>query len=114
MGNKVQIRRLLWLALLLAMAFVGLGYRLVDLQALRHDELKVKAQENTQQEYVFEPRRGDILDIKRNALATTVLVKSVCADPTLILTNHAEVARVLAPLLEESETQLDRLLTPKL
>jgi cell division protein FtsI/penicillin-binding protein 2 len=105
---------LLWLALLLAIAFLGLGYRLVELQALRHDELKVKAQQNTQQEFVYEPRRGDIFDVKGNPLATTVLVKTVCADPTFILTNQVEVAHVLAPLLEESETRLIQLLTPRL
>ena len=37
-----------------------LGYRLVDLQVLRHGELSEKAESNTRREFVFEPRRGDI------------------------------------------------------
>ena len=44
---------------LLGLAFAGLGYRLVDLQVLRHDELAQLAQQNTQREYLpgAAPRR---------------------------------------------------------
>ena len=48
MARRVQYRRLLTLTLLLVTAFAGLGYRLVDLQAIRHDELSARAQLNTQ------------------------------------------------------------------
>src|SRR4051812_15030169 len=106
MPKRLQYRRLLMLALLLAAAFAGLGYRLVDLQVLRHQELSVKAQQNTQHELQLEPRRGDILDCKGNLLATSVFVKTLCADPTLIGNRQADVARVLAPLLELNEAQL--------
>ena len=75
MAKRLQYRRLVWLALLLCLAFAGLGYRLVDLQVLRHEELSAKAQQNTQREFLLEPRRGDILDAKGNLLATSVLVK---------------------------------------
>lgn len=99
------------LVILVLIAFAGLGYRLVDLQVLRHGELSAKAQENTQLEFPLEPRRGDILDAKGNLLATSVLVKTVCADPTLIGNRQAEVARVLAPLLQSSESELVEKLT---
>jgi cell division protein FtsI/penicillin-binding protein 2 len=68
---------LVLLALLLGVGFAGLAYRLVDLQVLRHDELSIKAQRNTQREVLLEPRRGDILDAKGNLLATSVFVKTV-------------------------------------
>ena len=106
MARQLQFRRLFWLAVLLCLAFAGLGYRLLDLQVLRHEELSVKAQQNTQKEFLLEPRRGDILDAKGNLLATSILVKMVCADPTLIGTHQAEVAAALAPLLQVSETKL--------
>src|ERR1043166_2090251 len=112
MAKRLQFRRLLWLALLLCLAFAGLGYRLVDLQLLRHRELSVKAQQNTQREFLLEPRRGDILDAKGNVLATIVFVKTICADPSLIGTNQYEVAHALAPLLQLSETKLIQSLTP--
>ncbi len=97
---------MVFLALVLGLAFLGLGYRLVDLQVLRFDELSAKARENTRHEYVLEPRRGDILDIKGNLLATSVFVKTVCADPALIGTYQTEVARAIAPLLQMNENEL--------
>jgi cell division protein FtsI/penicillin-binding protein 2 len=102
------------LGLLLCLAFAGLGYRLVDLQVLRHEELSAKALLNTQHQFVLEPRRGDILDAKGNLLATSLFMKRVCADPTMIGTNQAQIARVLAPLLVTNEARLVQLLTPVL
>src|ERR1051325_2277750 len=84
MAKRLQYRRLLLCAALLVIAFCGLGYRLVDLQVMRHDELGKVAQQNTQRKFFLEPRRGDILDAKGNILATSVLMKNVCADPSLI------------------------------
>ena len=104
----------MWLALLLTLAFAGLGYRLVDLQVLRHEELSLLAKQNTQRSYLLEPRRGDILDIKGNPLATSQLVKRVCADPSLIGNRQPEVARVLSPLLEISEASLVERMQPRL
>ena len=102
------------LVLLLGLAFTGLGYRLVDLQVLRHAELKAKAQQNTQREFRFEPRRGDILDVKGNLLATSVFVKTVCADPVLLGNHQVEVARAVAPLLQVNEAELCQRLLPRL
>jgi cell division protein FtsI/penicillin-binding protein 2 len=102
------------LVVLVLIAFAGLGYRLVDLQVLRHLELSAKAQENTQLEFPLEPRRGDILDAKGNLLATSVLVKTVCADPGTVGNRQTEVAHVLSPLLQLSEMQLIEKLTPRI
>ena len=102
------------LALLLAAAFAGLGYRLVDLQVVRHDELSAQAQKATQREFLLEPRRGDILDAKGNLLATSVFVKTVCADPVLLGNRGSEVAHAIAPLLQMSESELSQRLTPRL
>jgi cell division protein FtsI/penicillin-binding protein 2 len=114
MAKRLQYKRLLALTVLLIAAFTGLGYRLVDLQVFRHDELAVKAMENTQQEMLLEPRRGDILDSRGNLLATSIFVKTVCADPSLIGSRAPEVARALAPLLAKPEAQLVQQLTPKI
>src|SRR5437899_1883046 len=113
MAQRVQLRRLMWLGLLLCLAFAGLGYRLVDLQFLRHEELSAKAQQNTQREFLLEPRRGDILDAKGNPLATSVFVKTVCADPALIGRYQVEVARALSPLLQIEETRLVQMLAQR-
>ncbi|MDB6121924.1 MAG: Peptidoglycan glycosyltransferase [Pedosphaera sp.] len=101
------------LALLLGVAFAGLGYRLVDLQILRHADLQSQARENTRRTFQFEPRRGDILDAKGNLLATSIFVKTVCADPILIGNHQAEVAHAIAPLLQLKEAELAQRLMPR-
>jgi cell division protein FtsI/penicillin-binding protein 2 len=114
MTNKQQIYRALLLLGFLGLAFAGLSYRLVDLQVLRHDELSVKAEQNTQHEYWQAPRRGDILDVNGNILATSVPVKTICADPSLIGTFQPLVSRAIAPLLQLNEMDLAQKLTPRL
>jgi cell division protein FtsI/penicillin-binding protein 2 len=114
MAKRLQYRRLLFLAILLGVAFAGLCYRLVDLQVFRHEELRAKAAQNTQREIFREPRRGDILDARGNLLATSVFVKTVCADPVLVGNRPADVARALAPLLQMSESELYQRLLPRL
>jgi len=102
------------LLMLLAVAFAGLGYRLVDLQVLRHDELAAKAEQYTQHEYWLAPRRGDILDVNGNLLAESVPVKTVCAVPALIVPQQAVVAQALAPLLQINAADLCQRLTPRI
>jgi len=114
MAKRLQYRRLLVLAVVLGAALAGLGYRLVDLQVLRHQELSAKAEANTQRQMLLEPRRGDILDARGNLLATSVFVKTVCGDPTLMGNRQTQIAHILAPLLEISESQLVERLTPRL
>jgi cell division protein FtsI/penicillin-binding protein 2 len=113
MKTKLQFRRTLLLAFFLCATFAGLGYRLVDLQVLRHDVLAAQAQENTQHEFWQSPRRGDILDARGNLLATSVSVKTICADPSLIGNQQAVVARALAPLLQMSEGEVFQKLFPR-
>jgi cell division protein FtsI (penicillin-binding protein 3) len=113
MNHPLQLRRIMLLLLLLAVAFAGLGYRLVDLQVVRHDELTAKAELYTQHEYWLAPRRGDILDVNGNLLAESVPVRTVCADPSFIVPQQAVVAQALAPLLQMNAADLCRRLTPR-
>lgn len=114
MKTPNPIQRLAALALLLVAAFCGLGYRLVHLQVVQHEELLAKARDNTERAFHREPPRGEILDIRGNQLATTVPVKTICADPTLIYPCAPHVARILAPLLQTNETWLVERLQPRL
>jgi cell division protein FtsI/penicillin-binding protein 2 len=113
MTRKLQLKRALLLLIFLGAAFAGLGYRLVDLQVVRHDELSALAAQNTQREFWQAPRRGDILDANGNILATSASVKTVCAEPSLIGNQQAVVAHALAPLLNLNETDLCQKLTPR-
>jgi cell division protein FtsI/penicillin-binding protein 2 len=114
MTKRLLLKRVLLLLLLLSLAFAGLGYRLVELQVLRHDELAAKAQLNTRRQFWQPPRRGNILDACGNLLATSIFVKTVCADPVLIGKRQVAVAHVLAPLLQMDETELVQRLLPRL
>jgi len=111
MAKQLQYRRLLMLALLLGAAFVGLGYRLVDLQVLRHERLSAIAERNTAFEASLEPRRGEILDCRGNVLATSSFVKTVCASPKVIAARAPEFAKVVAPFLQMDEGKLIELMT---
>src|SRR5438132_14300834 len=104
--QPVQYRRLALMALLLLIAFAGLGYRLVDLQVLCHEDLSREAADTRERTIIHASRRGDILDARGNVLATTLFVKTLFADPSLIGTNQAMVARTLAPLLKMNEAEL--------
>src|SRR5437762_14153716 len=107
MAKQLQFRKLLMLGMLLLAAFSGLGYRLVDLQYLRHDELSAKAESNTRRAFLFEPKRGDILDARGNVLATSAFAKTISADPSLMNDRQADIiARAIAPLLEVNDRQL--------
>jgi cell division protein FtsI/penicillin-binding protein 2 len=106
-------RRLLGCALLLVLAFAGLGYRLVEIQALRHEELLQEARRAWLAPVVRATRRGQIVDTRRQLLAVSLPVKTVCADPQRMGPHYLTVAKVLAPLLRLPEADLARRLQPR-
>ncbi len=114
MIKPTHLRRLLALAVLLGLALSALGYRLVVLQVFQHEKYRQIAGRNTQRVFLREPRRGDILDARGNPLATSIPVKRVGADPRYVGRHAAEVAHVLAPLIQWDETALARRLQPVL
>jgi cell division protein FtsI/penicillin-binding protein 2 len=107
-----HLRRLLALTIFMGLVFAALAARLVDLQVWQHDRYRAIAEKLTKRVYFREPRRGDILDVHGNPLATSLPVKRVCADPSLMGRHHAEVARALAPVLQYEPGELGRLLFP--
>ena len=94
--------------------FAGLGFRLVDLQVWRHGELAALAEKGSQEKIPQAARRGDILDANGNLLATTIPVKTICANPSLLGNQQSAVAHALAPLLQMSEADLFQKLQPRL
>lgn len=117
--NRPQKKRLWLFVVALLVAFAAAGFRLVDLQVLRHADLLARARANTQRTYLRPAPRGEIRDIRGNLLAASKLVKTVCADPTLICNTNignrqTEVAALLAPLLSLSQEELVRMLQIRL
>ena len=111
--RRQQFIRTLVLLGLVMLAFVGLGIRLTDLQVLRHEELVKMAEKKSLRTTWHPAKRGDILDANGNQLATSVFVKTICADPSLIGGQQAVVARALAPLLGLGEAALYQRLIPR-
>jgi cell division protein FtsI/penicillin-binding protein 2 len=96
---------------LLTIAFVGLGFRLVDLQLLRHEVVRPQAESRTRRTFIRIPLRGQILDRRHTVLATSEIVKTVVADLGIIGTNDfiiPFVARALAPVLQTNATWLEQ------
>jgi cell division protein FtsI/penicillin-binding protein 2 len=107
-----HLRRLVALAIFMGLVFAGLAARLVDLQVWQHEKYRDIAEKLTKRVYFREPRRGDILDVNGNPLATSLPVKRVCADPSLMGRHHGEVAHAVARVLQYNEAELARLLYP--
>ena len=106
MIRPVHLRRLFVFAILAGLAMAGLCVRLYVLQVVRHEHYKEIVGDNTQRTFLKQPRRGDILDADGHVLATSLPVKRVLADPSLIQPYQAEVARAVAPLISMSEAEL--------
>jgi len=104
--RPTHLRRLFVFAIFAGLAFMGLGTRLYVLQVVKHDKYKEIVDDNTQRVFLKQPRRGDILDANGHQLATSVSVKRLLADPSLIHPYQAEVARTVAPILEMPESEL--------
>lgn len=104
--RPAHLRRLLVLLVVFGLGFVALAGRLVVLQVMRHERSRDIVGDNTQRVYLKQPQRGEILDANENALATSVPVKRVFADPSLVHPYQAEVARAIAPLLAMAEADL--------
>lgn len=88
----------------LVIGFGALGYRLVDLQIVRHQDLQTRAEHNTRRTISRPPMRGTISDIRGNPLAVSIPAKIICADPSLLGDRRADVARAIAPLLQTNES----------
>ena len=104
----------LWVCITILSVFISaLSYRLYDIQVAHHEEYKERAEANTLRQYVIPAVRGQIKDISGNILALSVPVKTVCADPTLLGPYYPQIAKILAPYLQMSETELTEKLTPR-
>jgi cell division protein FtsI/penicillin-binding protein 2 len=120
MTNKQQIQRAMVLLIFFFAAFACLGWRLLDLQVVRHSKLLAEAERRTERKIWQPAKRGDILDANGNPLATSIPVKTVWVNPAVIagqniLPNAPQFfARALAPLLQIDEAKILQQMQPRL
>jgi cell division protein FtsI/penicillin-binding protein 2 len=99
------------LVAIVALALSGMVVRLVDIQVLQGAELREAVDQRRFRVRVFTPLRGRLLDCNGRALAYSVLVKEVRADPYLVGPEYAGLmAQLLAGPLEMDSEELRRLL----
>jgi cell division protein FtsI/penicillin-binding protein 2 len=108
-----QYRRLWMFALLMVLAFGGLGYRLVVIQVFQHEQLLADAEQAWHRTQVQPTQRGKIYDVRGQLLATSVRVKTVSVDPTRVGEQREEIARALAPILGIPSEKLAKRMEPR-
>jgi cell division protein FtsI/penicillin-binding protein 2 len=94
-------------------AFIGLfsifSFRLIYLQAIKHDEYAGLAAETHVYKQVIHAERGIILDANKEVLAHNVPVETVVADATLLSDVHATVNLLNAELEIPSQELTEKL-----
>ncbi len=103
--RQVTAHRIAFLLAALVPVFLGVGYRLVNVQVLAPDRYVELGQDQRSQRRELAVNRGPILDRDGNELALSVVRSSVTADPRTIADPGA-VARQLAPILGVPEPEL--------
>jgi cell division protein FtsI (penicillin-binding protein 3) len=104
---KFRIAALLVFFLVL---FIALASRAFQLQILSGKALKALAQKQHTQVLLLQPERGIIFDRNGEKMAATIMVDSVCADPSKI-DNLGEVAGRLAAILQADRAVLQKKLS---
>lgn len=107
--KRLRIRSLA-LGLLFTVSFLVLVARLYWIQTVDAGWLMDRAQKMWEGGVTLQPKRGTIYDRNNNVLAYNAPAYTVAADPTRI-ENPGETARILAPVLQMSESKLLKLLT---
>ncbi len=94
------------IAVIFLAVFAGLGYRLYDLQVVRHTELLAKVRNLHERKQYLPAVRGAVLDAKMNVLAQTITIWNVGIDPDLARPDARQWAALLAPQLDMTQTEI--------
>jgi cell division protein FtsI (penicillin-binding protein 3) len=95
--DKGILRRFYIIAALLALVFMGMGYKLFDIQIVEGQKYKDIAQQTVFRNFNIEPNRGNLYDTNMNLLATSVPRYDIRFDAvTVSKANFQEHASSLA------------------
>jgi len=104
--------RIYLFAVLFILVFAVIAGRAYYLQVVLAPDLKNRADQQRQRVVKLAPQRGAIFDRNGDALAVSLAVESLYADPVTVK-DAALVATKLAPLLKSSQKELLRKLSSK-
>ena len=104
--------RINFFALIFILAFLVIAWRAYYLQVVLSPDLKHRADQQRQRVVKLSPQRGAIFDRNGDALAVSLKVESLYADP-VATKNPQAAAKQLAPLLNVSEQELGKKLSSR-
>ena len=106
MGNfALAHNRIRILVLLIAVAMLLFGVRLVQVQAIQAGDYRMRAVNEMENTRSLPAPRGEITDINGVAFARSVVATSIVVDQTQI-TNPSRVANFVAPILGLSVSEV--------
>ncbi|MFO7578538.1 MAG: penicillin-binding protein [Pelovirga sp.] len=97
---------------LFILAFCVIAVRAYQLQVVEAPELRARADQQRSHVVKLAPRRGTIFDREGHPLAVSLETDSLFADPQMIQ-DPATAAKKLAPLLKQSQAELQKSLSEK-
>jgi cell division protein FtsI/penicillin-binding protein 2 len=111
-NNRINRKRAYFLFILFVAAFALITYRLISIQYIYASKYKDEADFQHKEEYVVNSKRGKILDRNQVELATSLIEKTVYANPKLVLSPDRE-AEALAEILELNPDEIKEKLNNK-
>ena len=100
--DKSILRRFYIIAALLVLVFMGMGYKLFDIQIVEGQKYKDIAQQTVFRNFNIEPNRGNLYDTNMNLLATSVPKYDIRFDAvTVSEANFQKYASALATELSK-------------
>jgi len=111
-NNRINRKRVYFLFILFVAAFALITYRLISIQYIYASKYKSEADFQHKEEYVVNSKRGKILDRNQVELATSLIEKTVYANPKLVLSPDKE-AEALAEILALNPDEIKEKLNNK-
>ncbi len=111
-NNRINRKRAYFLFILFLAAFALITYRLVSIQYIYASKYKSEADFQHKDEFVVNSKRGKILDRNQVELATSLIEKTVYANPKDVLSPDRE-AEALAEILQLNPDEIKEKLNNK-
>ncbi len=109
-NNRINRKRVYFLFFLFIAAFILITYRLVSIQYIYASKYKTYADFQHMEELVINSKRGKILDRNDIELATSLIEKTVYANPKLVISPEKE-ALALSEILDLDPEKLSTTLS---
>jgi len=111
-NNKINRKRIYFLFILFVIAFALVIYKLVSIQYIYASKYQSYAEYQHMDEFTVNAKRGKILDRNEIELATSLIEKTVYANPKLVISAEQE-AEALSKILDMDAGSIEQKLGSK-